>query len=715
MKSGTRYCDTCKRGGRPLLTFLAALALAAVLLFPTVSFNAQASSGNWEIVFIESENDAGQYSSIAVDSGDFVHIAYYDETQSALMHAYNTLGSWIVSTRDNSGDVGKYASIAVDSNDFVHIAYYDATNQDLKYANNTLGTWTTSVLDSSGNVGLWTSIAVDSNDFVHIAYYDATNQDLKYANNTLGTWGTEMIDSSGDVGKYTSIATDGCCRVHISYYDATNQDLKYATNALGPWDQSPLDSDGDVGKYTSIAINETEVLFISYYDATNQGLKFATDASGSWTKIMVDGGGNTGMYTSICIGTDEEPHISYYNGSTMDLMYSSLDEEWSTSVIDSQGDVGQWTGIASDSTGNIHISYFDVTNTALKYARSHYELPSEPRLLATLSGDQFVRLSWLAPANSGETAIINYTVYRGTSPLSLSPLEILGPVTEYNDTLVVNDHTYYYKVTATNSQGEGAASEIALATPSAFSEVPSPPQNPQAHSGNSYVLVEWQPPSSSGTGPVTNYKVYRGTSSGSLELLTTVGTVQEYNDTTVTNGVTYYYAITAVNSAGEGNMSSVISATPNPPSPATEPGPPQDLEGNAGESYVNLTWDAPADDGGAAITNYKVYRGTSSGSTTLLETIGVQLWYNDTTSEGGTTYFYKVTAFNSVGEGGGIEIQVSTGGGGDIDPVIWVIVIVVIVIVVALVYFLMRGGGLQGKEKTKEWPPKDSGKPKEKW
>ncbi len=652
-----------------MLTFLVALAMAAVLLFPTVSFNAQASSGNWEIVFIESENDAGQYSSIAVDSGDFVHIAYYDETQSALMHAYNTLGSWIVSTRDNSGDVGKYASIAV-----------------------------------------------DSSDFVHIAYYDATNQNLKYANNTLGTWSTETIDSSGDVGKYTSIVTDGCCRVHIAYYDATNQNLKYATNALGPWDQSPLDSDGDVGKYTSIAINETEVLFISYYDATNQDLKFATDASGSWTKIVVDGGGNTGMYTSICIGTDEEPHISYYNGSTMDLMYSSLDEEWSTSVIDSQGDVGQWTGIASDSTGNIHISYFDVTNTALKYARSHYELPSEPRLLTTLSGDQFVRLSWLAPANSGETAIINYTVYRGTSPLSLSPLETLGPVTEYNDTLVVNDHTYYYKVTATNSQGEGAASEIAQATPSAFSEVPSPPQNPQAHSGNSYVLMEWQPPSSSGTGPVTNYKIYRGASSGSLELLTTVGPVTEYNDTTVTNGVTYYYAITAVNCAGEGNMSSVISATPNLPSPATEPGPPQDLEGSAGESHVNLTWDAPADDGGAAITNYKVYRGTSSGSTTLLETIGVQLWYNDTTSEGGTTYYYKVTAFNSVGEGDGIEIQVSTGGGGgDIDPVIWVIVIVVIVIMVALVYFLMRGGGLQGKEKTKEWPPKDSRKRKEKW
>ena len=700
-----------------MLTLIAALALAVVLLLPAISTNAQATSGNWEIAFIESENDAGQYSSIAVDSGDFVHIAFYDETQGALMHAYNTLGSWIVQERD-AGDVGLYASIAVDSNDNVHISYYDATNKNLKYANDTLGTWTTSVLDSTGDVGLWTSIAVDSNDYVHISYYDATDQDLKYANNTQGTWSSSTIDTDGNVGQYSSITTDDCCKIHISYYDATNQNLKYATNVLGPWDRSPLDSDGDVGKYTSIAINATQAISISYYDATNQDLKFATNASGSWTREVVDSDGNTGMYTSMCVGTGGEPHISYYDGSSMDLMYSYLDDEWSTSVIDSEDDVGQWTGIAADSTGNIHISYFDVTNTALKYARSHYELPSEPRQLTTLSGDEFVELSWLPPLNSGSTTITNYTVYRGTSPLSLSPLVELGSVLSYNDTLVVNDQTYYYQVTAINSEGEGAASEMVNATPSAFSEVPSPPQNPQAHPGDSHVLLEWQPPQSSGTGQVTNYKVYRGQSSTSLELLTTVGTTREYNDTSVTNGVTYYYAITAVNSAGEGNMSSVISALPNPPSPATEPGPPRNLDGEAGDGYVNLTWLAPSDDGGAAITNYKVYRGTSSGSTTLLETIGVQLWYNDTTAEEGKTYFYQVTAFNPVGEGEDIEVEVSTGGGGgDIDPMIWVIVIVVAVIIIAVVYFLMRGGGGQQGQQQKPdyWSRKNSGRRKEKW
>ena len=39
-----------------------------------------------------------------------------------------------ISQVDVVGDVGKYSGIVVDSGNVVHIAYYDATNGDLKYA-----------------------------------------------------------------------------------------------------------------------------------------------------------------------------------------------------------------------------------------------------------------------------------------------------------------------------------------------------------------------------------------------------------------------------------------------------------------------------------------------------------------------------------------------------------------------------------------------------
>jgi hypothetical protein len=71
----------------------------------------------------------------------------------------------------------------------------------------------------------------------------------------------------------------------------------------------------------------------------------------------------------------------------------------------------------------------------------------------------------------------------------------------------------------------------------------------------------------------------------------------------------------------------------------------------AGDGEVDLSWTAPADDGGAAITAYKVLRGTTPGGETLLDTLGVVTTYNDGSASNGTTYYYKVRAVNSVGDG----------------------------------------------------------------
>ena len=55
--------------------------------------------------------------------------------------------------------------------------------------------------------------------------------------------------------------------------------------------------------------------------------------------------------------------------------------------------------------------------------------------------------------------------------------------------------------------------------------------------------------------------------------------------------------------------------------PVVVPGAPT-LSADAGDHAVSLSWTAPASDGGAPITGYNVYRGTSSGSETLLKSIG---------------------------------------------------------------------------------------------
>ena len=71
----------------------------------------------------------------------------------------------------------------------------------------------------------------------------------------------------------------------------------------------------------------------------------------------------------------------------------------------------------------------------------------------------------------------------------------------------------------------------------------------------------------------------------------------------------------------------------------------------AGDGSVTLQWSPPSSDGGAAITNYNIYRGTTSGGETLLTQVGNTTTYTDPTAANGTTYWYRLKAVNSVGEG----------------------------------------------------------------
>lgn len=85
--------------------------------------------------------------------------------------------------------------------------------------------------------------------------------------------------------------------------------------------------------------------------------------------------------------------------------------------------------------------------------------------------------------------------------------------------------------------------------------------------------------------------------------------------------------------------------------PSSAPSSPTNLHAaTPSPSQISLSWTAPSSNGGSAITNYKIYRSTSSGSETLLATAGNATSYNDTAASSGTTYFYKVTAVNSGGE-----------------------------------------------------------------
>src|SRR5437773_2235747 len=275
--------------------------------------------------------------------------------------------------------------------------------------------------------------------------------------------------------------------------------------------------------------------------------------------------------------------------------------------------------------------------------------PGAPKNLQATPGNGQVTLNWQPPSNDGGSPILLYTIYRGNSSGGESFLITVPLVTTYTDATVTNNVTYYYQVSATNAIGEGPRSSEVSATPNPRATVPSARQGLSAAPGDATVSLTWSPPSSNGGSPITNYRVYRGFTSGGETLLTTLGVVTSYSDTAVTNGVTYYYEVSALNNVGEGPRSSEASATPI--APTTAPGAPRDLGAVAGDATVAPAWSSPSSDGGSAITNHKVYRGTISGQLSLLATLPNVLSYTDSAVTNGQTYYYKVTAVNAVGEG----------------------------------------------------------------
>ena len=175
--------------------------------------------------------------------------------------------------------------------------------------------------------------------------------------------------------------------------------------------------------------------------------------------------------------------------------------------------------------------------------------------------------------------------------------------------------------------GESQPSNEVSATPKATATVPGAPQNLQASAGNGYVLLNWQAPASDGGSTITGYKIYRGTTSGSESYLTQV-TGLSYNDTSVTNGNTYYYYVTAVNSVGESQPSNEVSATPKaPPTPST----PSILlvDDDGGQNYQTYFTQALDADG----YTYDIWDVSTSGSpsATTLEKYAVVIWTTGST------------------------------------------------------------------------------------
>ena len=92
---------------------------------------------------------------------------------------------------------------------------------------------------------------------------------------------------------------------------------------------------------------------------------------------------------------------------------------------------------------------------------------------------------------------------------------------------------------------------------------PGAPASLSATAGNGQVSLSWSPPPSNGGPPVSSYNVYLSTTPGPRGPRSRV-TATSYTATGLQDGTTYYFEVTAVNSAGEGTASVQVAVHSGP-------------------------------------------------------------------------------------------------------------------------------------------------------
>ena len=284
----------------------------------------------------------------------------------------------------------------------------------------------------------------------------------------------------------------------------------------------------------------------------------------------------------------------------------------------------------------------DLTSATLHCAKSAPAAPVVKIGNSASSGKPM--LTW----NAVEGAT-SYRIYRSTSNGSGYSLLGTTTATSYTNTGAKAGTTYYYRVKACNDAGLSPYSNIVSGQSKAVTPKPSAPVVKIGHSAASgKPMLTWNAVSGA-----TSYKVYRATSqNGTYSLLGTV-TATSYTNTGAKAGVTYYYKVKAVNSAGESAYSNIVSGR------ATVTTLTMGHSSTSGKPQ--LTWKAVS---GAA--SYKVYRATAKNGAYTVINATKALTYTNVGAALGTTYYYKVEALNASGKSMGFSAAVE----GKVAPVL---------------------------------------------
>ena len=305
------------------------------------------------------------------------------------------------------------------------------------------------------------------------------------------------------------------------------------------------------------------------------------------------------------------------------------------------------------------------------------DVPDAPRnvrlqVVKESDGSRTVVATWSPPTDNGGSAITNYRVTFSRTGKTFSTVRRSSSARRHSLTGAWSNTTYKVQVQAENAVGVGPAASrsITTPTPTPSGEAPDAPRNVRLQvvnesDGSRTVVATWSPPTDNGGSAITNYRVTFSRTGKTFSTVRRSSSARRHSLTGARSNTNYKVQVQAENAVGVGPAASRLITTPTPTPSGEAPDAPRNVRlqvvnESDGSRTVVATWSPPTDNGGSAITNYRVTFSRTGKTFSTVRRSSSARRHSLTGARSNTNYKVQVQAENAVGVGSAASRSITT-------------------------------------------------------
>ena len=426
---------------------------------------------------------------------------------------------------------------------------------------------------------------------------------------------------------------------HLYIWDDTGLDwssesfvtLRLRLEVLGKPTGLTATASGDA----QIDLSWTAPRFVGGSAITGYRVEVSEDGSTGWSDLVADTGNTDTSYThsGLAPGSTRHYRVSAINAVGTSEPSEVVSDTTATTCTPNPDDI--WCGVVTVGAYNFgRLIFYGFDSSVGNLSDTGFRVGTNSYTIDSVLGRTGLNFSLTRSLTAADRAKL--VLYVGSASFAFSDSPDPTPI-----------HTYQWRNSGLDWSSEDYVTlRLRL-------EAPGQPTNLVAEAnGSRQIDLTWEAPADDGGSAITGYgvEVSEDGNTGWSDLEHDTGTADtSYSHTGLSPGSTRHYRVSAINAGGRSEASAAAAATLD----TTAPDAPTGFRAIAdGGTQIDLSWSAPADDGGSAITGYRVEvsdNRSTDWSDLVADTSNTDTSYTHSGLAPGSTRHYRVSAINAVG------------------------------------------------------------------